>query len=181
MRGQRLDGGVQHSCHRVQLAEAVQLVAEDVGDEDHVRRDFRYRPPHRRLVDFQQEQLGVHPAPQVRFPHGNRGHPLEQVRPGPVLGNAGAGGLREGGEHSAGRRLAVAPGDRGLAGLARRGDLPQHAGVNAAGNGAGEARTAADVQHPARGPRALAQCEREGETGRLNGQCGRRLSVAGIG
>ncbi len=169
--GQCLDGGLQHSRHRVQLAETVQLVAEDVGDEDHVRRHLRRHSPHRRLVDFQQQQLRPHPPPQVGSPDGDRGHALEQVRPGPVLGNADAGRLRQGGQHPAGRRLAVAPRDRGLAGLARRGDLLQHERVHPPGDGTGKACSAADVQEPARGARPLARREREREPDPSGGDC----------
>ena len=188
LRRQCLDRGLQPAGHRVQLAKAVQLVAEDVGDQDHVRSYLRRHLPHRRLVDLEQKQLGVDPASQAGFPHGDRGHPLEQVGPGPVLGHADAGGLRESREHPAGRRLAVAAQDHRRARPARRGDLPQHERIYAPCDRTRKTRPAADVQQPGRGPGPLAHRQREraahppGGQRRMapapgSGRCGYRLAA----
>src|SRR5262249_36622611 len=65
--------------------------------------------------------------------------------------------------HPAGRRLPVAPCHYHLAGIGRRYNLLQDAGIHPASDGSRKACPAAEPQHPGRGPGRLACPHRECE------------------
>ncbi len=86
----------------LELAVAVELVAEEVAERDHARPHAARDLGQRRLVDLEEAELGV------RGGEEGGGDPGEEVRAGAVPGEPAAEDL---GDHRRRRRLAVRRGD----------------------------------------------------------------------
>ncbi len=98
---------------RVELAVAVELVAEQVGQQQRARLQLVDDLPEPELVDLEEAGVAV-----GRAGHERGGHAAGHVRPGPVVDEVRARALEDARHHRGGRRLAVGGRDHGAAALA---------------------------------------------------------------
>ena len=97
---------------RVELAVAVELVAEQVGQQQRARLQLVDDLAEPELVDLEQAGVAV-----ARAVHERGGHAAGHVRAGAVVDQPRAGALEDAGHHRRGRRLAVGGRDHGAAAL----------------------------------------------------------------
>ena len=121
---------------QLELAVAVQLVAEEVPEQHRLRPDPPRDVGKRSLVHLEEAQLGVRVRQERRRDAG------DEVRAGPVVGQPEpfSEDLRD---HSGGRRLPVRGRDEGRSEGQPAGEIPQRAGVDRRQDLAGQGRAAA--------------------------------------
>jgi hypothetical protein len=93
-------GRAPASGHELELAVAVELVAEEVPEAERARPDAPRHLGQGSFVDLEQAELGVARAEE------RGGDPRDEVRPGAVVRQSDARG-EDRGDHRGGRRLAV--------------------------------------------------------------------------
>ncbi len=97
----------------VDLAETVQLVAEDVEQEAVPRRDLVHEVDGMGLVQFQDRDVGIQPAPPVHLAQEGRGHAAGEVAAGAVCEDLQPLALQQLHHHLRGGGLAVRATDDG--------------------------------------------------------------------
>ncbi len=157
---QAADHVLERGGDAVQLAVAVQLIAEEIVHDHHIRLDLRHGATDSRFVDLEDEHIGVQCAEQARAVDGDGGDALQEIRAGAILGDALAARLRQRGEHATGGRLAVAAADDDLARAAAADDFAQHTRIDTPCDQAGQAGAAAHTQHTPGLRRELARRQR---------------------
>ena len=161
VRRQRRRHRLDRVGHGVDLAEAVELVAEQVRDQERPRRRLRGDPGQRALVDLDHEHAVREPAADAGVADRQARDALDQVRAGGVVADGDALAAEQRGGEAGGGRLAVAAGDRHHGLAAVQDELAQDVRVNAAGDHAGDRRAAAAPRQLSGAGRGLAR--REGE------------------
>jgi hypothetical protein len=100
----------------LQLAVAVELVAEQVAEQDRARRELLDDRREPELVDLEQPEVAVElPAAAPRRGRQRRRDPARHVRARTVVDQRLAGALEHRGGHRGGGRLAVGRADHGAA------------------------------------------------------------------
>ena len=153
---------------RLELAVAVELVAEEVAQRQRVRLHAAHDRGQRRLVALEQPELGgCSTAGAVDEGGGNA---REQVGAGRVAAEVD-GRIEDGGDHRARRRLAVRRRDRSAAERQRRGELLDALRRESVEHAPGQGRAAAPATRarerahdPSRAERGL---EPDGHTSRI--------------
>ena len=93
---------------RLELAVAVELVAEQVAEQQRARVELLDDGAQPELVDLEEPELARQLAAAAAGGAGQRGrHAARHVRPGAVVDQPRAPALEDRGEHRGGRRLAV--------------------------------------------------------------------------
>ena len=96
----------------LQLAVAVELVAEQVAEQQRARGELLDDRPEPELVHLEQPDVAGHGAPAAARGHRERGgHAAGHVRPRAVVDEAGARAVEHGRDHGGRRRLAVGGAD----------------------------------------------------------------------
>ena len=127
----------------VDLAEAVQLVAQDVEQEAVARRHLVDEVHGVGLVEFQHRDVGVQPAAPVHLAEQRGGHAAGEVAAGAVGEDLQALALQQLHHHLGGGGLAVRAADDGDA-VGQRGQRPAHeAGVDFFDHEPGKGRASA--------------------------------------
>ena len=127
----------------VDFAEAVQLIAEEVGHEEGPGLRFRGNLGQRALVHLDHQHAVREPASQVRVAYGEARDALHEVGAGRVVADGYAFAAEQGRGEARGRRLAVAAGD-GHDGHAGNPDkLVEDARIHLPGDHAGDRGSAA--------------------------------------
>jgi hypothetical protein len=121
--GAPLDDGGPAVRDRVELAVAVELVAEEVRQQQRARLQLLDDPAEPELVDLEQPEVAVELAPAAaRGGREGGGHAARHVRPGAVVDEPDAGALEDRRHHRGGRRLAVGGRDHNAAALEAPGE-----------------------------------------------------------
>ena len=146
---------------RVELAVAVELVAEQVGQQQRARLELVDDLPEPELVDLEEAGVAV-----GRAVHEGGRHAAGHVRPGPVVHEMRAGALEDAGDHRRGRGLAVGGRDHGAAALEPRAQACDGVGLEAHEELARQrgAAAAGAARQRAGGPRGR-HLDREGAQG----------------
>jgi hypothetical protein len=127
----------------VDLAETVQLVAEDIEQEAVPRRDLVDEVHGMRLVQFQDRDVGIEPAPPVHLAQERRGHAAGEVAAGAVGEDLQPLALEQFHHHLGGGGLPVRATDDGDP-QRQRGQRPPHeVGVDFFDHKPGEGRASA--------------------------------------
>ena len=101
---------------RLQLAVAVELVAEQVAEQHRARLELLDDRAEPELVDLEEAEVARQRAPAAAAGVGQRaGDPARHVRPGAVVDEPRAGALEDARHHRRGRRLAVGGADHDAA------------------------------------------------------------------
>ncbi len=157
--------------HGVDFAVAVELIAEEVGEDDDVGGDGARDLGQGRFIDLQngEAMLGVGDgAGERRFFDEHRRDAAHEVRAAAVVERAEAGGGGDAAEHQRRRRLAVRAGDGDDARAGLRGQRAYEARIDAQRNEPGD-----------RGAAAAAEQARCGRGGLAGGDSGDGARVHG--
>ena len=128
---------------RLQLAVAVELVAEQVGEQHRARLDLLGDLAEPELVDLEQAEVaGELTAALARGAGERRRDPARHVRPGAVVDEARARALEDRRDHRRRRGLAVGGGDHDAAAVQLRRQLPDGVGLDLGQHLARQARAA---------------------------------------
>ena len=120
-----LDDGGPAVGDRVELAVAVELVAEQVGEQQRARLQLVDHRPEPELVDLEQPEVAVELAPAAaRGGRQGGGDATRHVRAGAVVDETRAGALEDRRHHRGRRRLAVGGRDHDAAVLQPPGQQP---------------------------------------------------------
>ena len=160
LRGRRRGDGRRPAVgDRLQLAVAVELVAEEVGQQQRARRELGHDAVQPELVDLEEPGVAVDPVGAARRAEQHAGQAAGHVRPGAVVHEARAAVLEDRRDHRGRRRLAVRRRDHRAALRQAARELADRAGLQAHEQLARQARAAA--------PRSLRQRARGARDGDL--------------
>ena len=164
---------------QLELAVAVELVPEQVGEQVEAGVHRLRDPRQPGLVDLEEAELAARAVGVEK----SRRHAPAHVRAGAVVHHAAARPLERGGEHRRGRRLAVRRRDEHAAVVELAGHSLERARREAQEQPAGGRGAAAQAEPAARGPDQPGEQPRDREphpgTITLRQRC-RTLSVAGV-
>src|SRR5581483_4524000 len=77
--GKVFQHSVKRSGDRIEFAVAIQLIAENVGDDHDIRLNFWYSQRDRALVDLEEQYIAIQPTEKVGGVHRHGGHALKQI------------------------------------------------------------------------------------------------------
>ncbi len=139
--------GGGHRCpsigDRVELAVAVELIAEQVAEQDAARLELRDHPVEPELVELEQPKLAGDPTARAGGGHQRRGHAAGHVRPGPVVDDGHPLPGEHRGHHRGCRGLAVGGRDHDRAARQPCGQLADRPRLEREQHAPGQARPAA--------------------------------------
>ena len=151
----RLQVGRPAVGDRLELAVAVELVAEQVAKQDRARVQLRGERVEPQLVDLEQSKLALDRAVRTSRAQERGGDPSGHVRALGVVHEREASVLEDAGSHRGGRRLAVRGRDQRAASTKASAELADRIAVEPDQDLAGRARraTAAHPRQPCDGAR----------------------------
>ena len=150
---------------RLELAIAIELVAEQVGHDHHPRRRCLHHRRETGLVDLEDADLCSNGAVKVAVLDDRRRQAGEQVGPCAVAHDARPRGLEEGAQQARRSGLAVGPGDHQRPLLQAMAEFLKGAPVDAGANAARQRRASSPAKAPDR-----ARCQLAGRDGRGEGR-----------